>query len=60
MRGILREIAQAGTPAAAMGGLPSFGEFTEFIGMPEVREIERRYVAKDAAGHDAPGPELGG
>ena len=60
MRGILREIAQAGTPAAAMGELPSFGEFTDFIGLPEVREIERRYVAKDAAGHDAPGPELGG
>ena len=61
MRGILREIAQAGTPAAAMGELPSFGEFTDFIGLPEVREIERRYVAKDAAArHDAPGPELGG
>jgi 2,3-dimethylmalate lyase len=61
MRGILREIARAGTPAAAMGELPSFGEFTDFIGLPEVREIERRYVAKDAAaGHDAPGPELGG
>ena len=34
MRGILREIAQAGTPAAAMGDLPSFGEFTDFIGLP--------------------------
>jgi 2,3-dimethylmalate lyase len=61
MRGILREIAQAGTPAAVMGELPSFGEFTDFIGLPEVREIERRYVAKDAAAwHDAPGPEPGG
>lgn len=61
MRGILREIAQAGTPAAAMGELPSFGEFTDFIGLPEVREVERRYVAKDAAAeHAAPGPELGG
>ena len=61
MRGILREIAQAGTPAAAIGELPSFGEFTDFIGLPEVREIERRYVAKDAAaGHAAPGQELGG
>jgi carboxyvinyl-carboxyphosphonate phosphorylmutase len=61
MRGILREIARAGTPAAAMGELPSFGEFTDFIGLPEVREVERRYVAKDtAAEHAAPGPELGG
>ena len=61
MRGILREIVRAGTPAAAMGELPSFGEFTDFIGLPEVREVERRYVAKDAAAeHTAPGPELGG
>ncbi len=56
MRGILREIAQAGTPAAAMGGLPAFGEFTDFIGLPQVREAEQRYAAPDSA----PGPELGG
>jgi 2,3-dimethylmalate lyase len=56
MRGILREIAQAGTPAAALGGLPTFGEFTDFIGLPQVREAEQRYAAPDSA----PGPELGG
>jgi len=56
MRRILREIAQAGTPAAAMGELPAFGEFLDFIGLPEVREAERRYAATDPA----PGPELGG
>ncbi len=43
MRVILREIAAAGTPAALLDGLPSFGEFTEFIGLPQVREIEQRY-----------------
>jgi 2,3-dimethylmalate lyase len=53
MRGILREIAQAGTPAAALSGLPAFGEFTDFIGLPRVREIEQRYAARDPA----PGPE---
>ncbi len=47
MRRILREIAQAGTPAAAMGELTPFGEFLDFIGLPEVREIEQRYIAKD-------------
>ena len=47
MRRILREIAQAGTPAAAMGELPSFGEFLDFIGLPEVRNVEQRYTAKD-------------
>jgi 2,3-dimethylmalate lyase len=56
MRRILREIAQAGTPAAAMGELPTFGEFLDFIGLPEVREAERRYAATDPAR----GPELGG
>ena len=56
MRRILREIAQAGTPAAAMGELPAFGEFLDFIGLPEVREAERRYAATDPA----PGRELGG
>jgi 2,3-dimethylmalate lyase len=45
MRAILREIATAGTPAAALSGLPSFGEFTEFIGLPQVREIEQRYAS---------------
>jgi 2,3-dimethylmalate lyase len=47
MRRILREIAQAGTPAAVMGELPSFGEFLDFIGLPEVRDVEQRYIAKD-------------
>jgi len=48
MRRILAEIAQAGTPAAALPGLPSFGEFCDFIGLPEVRAAEQRYAAPDA------------
>lgn len=45
IRAILREIATAGTPAAMLAGLPGFGEFTEFIGLPQVREIEQRYAS---------------
>src|SRR6202167_120335 len=45
-RAILREIAQAETPAAALGDLPAFGEFLDFIGLPQVREIEQRYIAE--------------
>jgi carboxyvinyl-carboxyphosphonate phosphorylmutase len=45
MRRILREIAAAGTPAGALAGLPAFGEFLDFIGLPEVREAEQRYAA---------------
>jgi len=44
MRAVLAEIARAGTPAAALAGLPSFAEFVDFIGLPEVRETEQRYA----------------
>ena len=47
MRRVLAEIAQAGTPAAALPGLPSFGEFCDFIGLPEVRAAEQRYAATE-------------
>ncbi|HEX5190180.1 MAG TPA: oxaloacetate decarboxylase [Streptosporangiaceae bacterium] len=52
MRGILQEIATAGTPAAVLSELPSFGEFTDFIGLPQVRAVERRYAAEDQAPED--------
>ena len=53
MRRILQEIARAGTPAAALGDLPSFGEFVDFIGLPEVRVAEQRYATTEPAGTDA-------
>jgi len=48
MRRILKEIATAGTPASLLGELPTFGEFTDFIGLPEVREIEQHYIARES------------
>ena len=45
MRSVLAEIAATGTPAAALPGLPTFGEFVDFIGLPEVRAAEKRYAA---------------
>jgi hypothetical protein len=27
-----------------MAALPTFGEFVDFIGLPQVRETERRYA----------------
>jgi 2-methylisocitrate lyase-like PEP mutase family enzyme len=56
MRQILQEIARTGTPAAAMQELPTFAEFVEFIGLPQVREAEQRYAVKAAA----PGSGTGG
>jgi carboxyvinyl-carboxyphosphonate phosphorylmutase len=50
MRAILREIAGAGTPAAALPGLPAFGDFLDFIGLPEVRQAEQRYAVKPPDG----------
>jgi len=49
MRRILGEIATAGTPAAVLGELPTFSEFTDFIGLPEVHETEQRYIAPESA-----------
>jgi 2,3-dimethylmalate lyase len=48
MRLILAEIASSGTPAAALPGLPAFGEFLDFIGLPEVRQAEQRYATGDS------------
>jgi 2,3-dimethylmalate lyase len=56
IRRILREIARAGTPAAVMNELPTFAEFVDFIGLPEVHQAEQRYAAQPAAS----GPETGG
>ncbi len=56
MRGILHEIATAGTPSAVLRDVPSFGEFTDFIGLPQVREVEQRLAAQGYG----PGSETGG
>jgi 2-methylisocitrate lyase-like PEP mutase family enzyme len=45
MRAVLAEIAASGTPAAALSGLPSFDEFVDFIGLPEVRAAEQHYAS---------------
>jgi 2,3-dimethylmalate lyase len=52
MRWILQEIAQAGTPAAAIGEMPTFAEFVEFIGLPQVREAEQQYAVKGSGAGD--------
>ena len=56
MRRILQEIAQAGTPAAAIGELPTFAGFVDFIGLPQVHQAEQRYAVKPAV----PGSETTG
>jgi 2-methylisocitrate lyase-like PEP mutase family enzyme len=41
-------VAGLHTPAALLGELPTFGEFTDFIGLPEVPGIEQRYIARES------------
>jgi 2,3-dimethylmalate lyase len=43
MRRILETLRQNGVPS--LEGLPAFGDFNTFIGLPEVQELERRYAA---------------
>lgn len=45
IREALASIMQAGTPLPIMERLPRFNEFTDFIGLPEIRELERRFKA---------------
>lgn len=46
MRATLESIRATGTPQAAMGEgrLDDFGSFVEFIGLPEVYELEQRFA----------------
>jgi 2,3-dimethylmalate lyase len=50
MTAVLREIATAGTPGAALPDWPSFTDFVDFIGLPEVRAAEQRYQAQSGGG----------
>ncbi len=45
IQALLASVRLDGTPAAALAGLPSFDGFTDLIGLPEVRELERRFGA---------------
>lgn len=43
IRALLATLRADGTPSAALPGLPTFDEFTELVGLPEVRELEERF-----------------
>jgi len=51
VRSVLARIEAEGTPINVLPSLPRFDEFLEFIGMPEIRELERRFpqVREDPA-----------
>lgn len=43
VRRVLARIRADGTPAAALGELTGFADFVDFMGLPEVRELEHRF-----------------
>jgi carboxyvinyl-carboxyphosphonate phosphorylmutase len=43
VREVLATIRQDGTPTAALAELPRFGEFLDFIGLPEIQRLEQRF-----------------
>ena len=43
MRSFLASLRAHGTPTAAMPGLPTFEEFTDVMGLPEIRGLEARF-----------------
>jgi carboxyvinyl-carboxyphosphonate phosphorylmutase len=43
IRSLLATLKADGTPVAALGGLPTFDEFTGLVGLPEVQELEQRF-----------------
>jgi carboxyvinyl-carboxyphosphonate phosphorylmutase len=45
IRRALKEIATAGSPIPIMGGIPSFAEFLEFIGLPEINQLEQQFLS---------------
>ncbi len=44
VRSVLETIRDEGTPLSALPRLPTFDEFTDLIGLPEVRELEARFA----------------
>ncbi len=47
IREVLAQIREVGTPNPVMERLVPFQEFLDFIGLPEVRELERRFAEKE-------------
>ncbi|SDS38362.1 2-Methylisocitrate lyase, PEP mutase family [Nocardioides scoriae] len=44
VQGVLRTIAEERSPLSVMDTLPTFDDFTDLIGLPEVRALEQRFA----------------
>ena len=50
MRAVLKRIKEDGSPIGVLPDLPLFGDFVNFLGLPEILELEQRYKAVDLEG----------
>jgi 2,3-dimethylmalate lyase len=50
MRHVLARIKLDGSPIGVIDDLPRFGNFLDFIGLPEIRELEQEYQVVDKEG----------
>jgi carboxyvinyl-carboxyphosphonate phosphorylmutase len=46
MQAVLARIRADGTPADVLADLPRFGEFLDFIGLPEIQALEQRFSSR--------------
>jgi 2-methylisocitrate lyase-like PEP mutase family enzyme len=46
VREVLAAIRETGTPSPALDRVVPFGEFLDFIGLPEIRELEQRFATE--------------
>jgi 2-methylisocitrate lyase-like PEP mutase family enzyme len=46
IRDVLAEIRKEGTPSTVMDRFTTFSDFSNFIGLPEINELQKRFAAK--------------
>jgi 2-methylisocitrate lyase-like PEP mutase family enzyme len=46
MQAVLARIRADGTPSGVLAELPGFGEFLDFIGLPEIQSLEERFATR--------------
>jgi 2,3-dimethylmalate lyase len=54
MRSVLAQIKHDGSPINVLSSLLPFNDFLDFIGLTEIRELERRFSATGSTHGDAP------
>ena len=54
MRTLLAQIREQGSPIDALPTLPPFDRFLDFIGLPEIRQLEHRFADGEETNEETP------